>query len=62
MLEFVPVVWEARTLHPVGPTVLLANFWAVLNSALTAQLLGWNSRHLPSLPSAGHLVPAVAIF
>lgn len=48
-LEFVPVVWEARTLHPVGPAVLLANFWAVLNSALTAQLLGWNSRNLPSL-------------
>ena len=43
MLEFMPVVWEAGTLHPVGPAVLLANFWAVLNSALTAQLLGWNS-------------------
>lgn len=47
---------------PLGPAVLLANFWAVLNSALTAQLLGWNSRNLPSLPSAGHLVPVVAIF
>lgn len=60
-LEFVPVIWESRTVYPVGPVVLLGNFLAVLNSALLTQLLGWNSRNLPSLLSEGHLVLEVAV-
>lgn len=45
----------------MGPVVFLGNFLAVLNSALLTQLLGWNSRNLPSLLSEGHVVLEVAV-